>query len=127
MRKKIIQFGIYLSLTGVLLSAYAAVDADFMQIMEETQDNLASNISLKDAKAALADAKQMEEMFKETEAFFVKKGNAADGVTWAQESRELARNVSRAVGANDFDTAAQQAVSLAKTCKACHKIYKTKD
>ncbi|MES2932364.1 MAG: hypothetical protein V4805_02610 [Pseudomonadota bacterium] len=127
MQKKIIQFGIYIGLTSILLTAYAAVDADFMQVMDEKQKSLSSNISLKDAKGAIADAKEMEEMFKETEAFFIAKPNAADGVTWAQESRALAADVSQALVADDFDTASQKSVSLAKTCKACHKIYKSKD
>ena len=127
MRKKIIQFGIYIALTSTLLSAYAAVDADSMQIMEDTQKSLSSNIALKASKGALADARELEEMFKEVEEFFVKKGNAADGVTWSQESRALAGGVAKAVAASDFDGASQKAVSLAKTCKACHAIYKTKD
>jgi cytochrome c556 len=95
--------------------------------MEDRQKSLTSNISLKDAKGATADAKEMEEMFKEVEAFFVKKGNAADAVTWSQESRQLAGGVAKSLAANDFDAASQQAVTLAKTCKACHKIYKSKD
>lgn len=127
MRKKIIQTGIYIALSVTLLSAYAAVDADSMQVMEDTQKSLSSNIALKAGKGALADARELEEMFKEVEAFFEKKGNAADGVTWSQESRTLAASVAKAVAANDFDAAAQKAVSLAKTCKACHAIYKTKD
>jgi cytochrome c556 len=127
MRKKIIEFGIYVALTGFLLTAYAAVDADFMQVLEDTQKSLTSNISLKNAKSASADAKEMEVMFTEVEAFFAKKGNAADAVTWSQESKALASGVAQALAANDFDGASQKAVTLAKTCKACHKIYKTKD
>ena len=128
MRKKIIQFGMYVALTSPLLSAYAAVDADSMQIMEDRQKSLSSNISLKDAKGALADAKELEEMFKEVEAFYVKKGNAAEGVTLSQESQVLAgRVVTQALAANDFDTASQKSVTLAKNCKACHQIYKTTD
>ncbi len=127
MRKKIIKFGIYTALAGFLLSAYASVDADSMLIMEETQKSLSSNIALKSAKGALADARELEEMFKEVEDYFVKKGNAIDGVTWSQESRVLASAVTKAVTANDFDSAAQKAITLAKTCKACHAIYKTKD
>jgi urate oxidase len=127
MRKKIIQLGIYIALTGSLLSAYAAVDADSMQIMEDTQKSLSSNIALKASQGAIADAKELEEMFKEVEEFFVKKGNAADGVAWSQESRALAGSVAKDVSENDFDGAAKKAVSLAKNCKACHAIYKTKD
>jgi len=129
MRKKILKFGLHLALTGALLSAYASVvDADLMQVMEDKQKSLSSNISLKNAKDALADAKELEEMFKEVGTFYEQKGNAADAVTWSKESRELAGVVvAQAIAANDFDTASKKSVTMAKNCKACHQAYKTTD
>lgn len=118
---------LFLALIGIVLTAFAAVDADLMQSMDERQKSLSSNLALKDAKGALQDAREMEEMLKEVEQHFVQKGNAPDGVNWSQESRQLANGVAQAVTAHDFTGASQKAITLAKNCKACHQIYKTKD
>jgi hypothetical protein len=118
----------YLALSAFLITvtAHAEVDRDFMSEMEDLNKSLSSNIAVSDGKAAAADAQQMKGMFEEVEAFFIKKTNAEDGVKWAQESRDLSAAIAKAVAANDFDTASQTAVTLSKTCKACHKIYKKK-
>jgi hypothetical protein len=121
----------YFTLLAILISitatAHAEVDRDFMTEMEDINKSLTSNIAVNDAKAATADAEEIRKMFDEVEAFFLKKGDAADGVKWAQESRDLAALISKSLAAKDFDGASQNAVTLSKTCKACHKIYKKKD
>lgn len=122
-----IRASLFWGLLGIVLSAYAAVDADLMQSMDEKQKSLSSHLALKDAKGALQDAREMEDMLKEVETHFVQKGNAPDGVSWSQESRQLASGVAQAVSAHDFTGASQKAVLLAKNCKACHQIYKSKD
>jgi len=100
------------------------VDEDSMDLMKDKQKSLSSNISLNDAKAATDDANEMADMFDDVEAFFVKKGNAADAVDWAKDSKDLAATIVKSIAANDFDTAAKTSVTLAKTCKSCHNIYK---
>ncbi|MEQ1601899.1 MAG: hypothetical protein HOP04_03625 [Methylophilaceae bacterium] len=127
MVSKIIKIALYLALGFGALTAQGEVDEDFMTTMEDLNKSLSSNISVKDGKAATAEATEMEKMFVEVEAFFVKKTDAADGVKWSQDSRELSAAILKSVVAGDFDTAQQQATSLSKTCKACHKIYKKKD
>lgn len=131
MKNKIYQ---YLAITLFAAAAIAApivsyseVDEDFMTAMEDLNKSLTSNLALKDAKASASEAAEMQKMFDEVEAFFIKKADAADGVKWAQESRDLSALIVKSVSANDFDTASQNAVALSKTCKACHKIYKKKD
>lgn len=109
------------------IAAYSEVDTDFMTAMDDLNKSLTSNVALRDAKAAASDATEMQKMFDEVEAFFLKKADAADGVKWAQESRDLAASIAKSVAANDFGSASQNAVTLSKTCKACHKIYKKKN
>lgn len=109
------------------IAAYSEVDTDFMTAMDDLNKSLTSNVALRDAKAAASDATEMQKMFDEVEAFFLKKADAADGVKWAQESRDLAASIAKSVAANDFGSASQTAVTLSKTCKACHKIYKKKN
>jgi predicted DNA-binding protein len=118
---------LYLSLvamTGSVVAAQSTVDEDFMQIMEDRQKSLSSNISLKNATAAREDVKELEDMFNEVEAFYVHKGNATDAVNWSKESKELAAAIEKYVASNDFDTASQTSATLAKTCKTCHRVYK---
>jgi DNA-binding GntR family transcriptional regulator len=131
MNKKIYQYFAMTLFTIVAITApiaaYSEVDTDFMTAMDDLNKSLTSNVALSDAKAAASDAKEMQKMFDEVEAFFLKKADAADGVKWAQESRDLAASIAKSVTANDFDSASQTAVTLSKTCKACHKIYKKKN
>ncbi|HEY3301142.1 MAG TPA: hypothetical protein VGJ90_10240 [Methylophilaceae bacterium] len=127
MKIKFVKYTVMLVLTMVAVLGYAEVDSDFMTTMDDLNKSLTSNIAVNDAKAAEADAVEMKKMFDEVEAFFVKKPDAADGVKWAQESRDLSALIAKAVVSKDFDTASQAAVTLSKTCKACHKIYKKKD
>lgn len=109
------------------IASYSEVDGDFMTAMDDLNKSLTSNLALKDAKASASESTEMQKMFEEVEAFFLKKADAADGVKWAQESRAFAAEIAKSVTANDFDAASQSAVALSKTCKACHKIYKKKD
>lgn len=108
-------------------AVHSEVDSDFMTAMEDLNKSLTSNVALGDGKAAASEATEMQKMFDEVVAFFVKKGDAPDGVKWAEESRDLAASIAKSVSANDFDNASQTAVTLSKTCKACHKIYKKKN
>lgn len=127
MKIKFVKYMVMVVLTMMAALAYAEVDSDFMTTMDDLNKSLTSNIAVNDAKAAEADAVEMRKMFDEVEAFFVKKPDAADGVKWSQESRDLATLIAKSVASKDFDTASQAAVTLSKTCKACHKIYKKKN
>jgi hypothetical protein len=118
---------LYLSLAvtaGTVLAAEVSIDEDYMQIMEDRQKSLSSNLALKNAQAALEDAKELDDMFKDVETFYAHKGNADDAVNWTKESKNLAVSITKYVATQDFDTASVTAVTLAKTCKECHSVYK---
>lgn len=110
--------------TGSVVAAEVSIDEDYMQVMEDRQKSLTSNIALKKAQEAVADAKELDEMFNDVEAFYAHKENATDAVNWTKESKDLALAITKYVASNDFDTASMKAVSLAKTCKECHSVYK---
>jgi hypothetical protein len=112
------------AITGGVFAGEISVDEDYMQVMEDRQKSLASNIALKNGQAAVEDAKELDQMFNDVETFYVHKGNASDAVTWTKESKDLAVAITQYVATNDFDTASVKAVSLAKTCKECHSVYK---
>lgn len=125
MRKlKLVVYCILTVMAGSVVAAQVTIDEDYMQTMEDRQKSLTSNIALKNVKAATEDAKELDEMFNDVEAYYVQKGNADDAVNWSRESKDLSVAIKKYVAANDFDTASVSATTMAKTCKACHRIYK---
>lgn len=123
MRNPILFAGLLL-LAGAVISAEVQIDDDFMRTVEDTNKSLASNIALQNAKDATLDAKELEKMFAQVEAFYVKKGDAPDGVELSHKSKELAVEITQLVAAKNFDTANERASALSRTCKTCHNFYK---
>jgi hypothetical protein len=124
MQRKLIVFGAMLSVSAGLALAAVELDTDLMQNIDDTNKSLASNIALKDGKAAIADAKSMNAMFDTVETYFVQKGDAANAVELSKKSRELTLAIVNSVTANDYDAATNAATTLSRTCKTCHTFYK---
>jgi hypothetical protein len=82
------------------------------------------NITRRDADAATADAKVLEDTFKLVEGFWVRRGNAQDAVDLAKEVQARAADVAKAVAAKDFDAASSQSIKVAETCIPCHRLYR---
>jgi hypothetical protein len=122
--KKIFLLAIAAMLSGGVLATEVEMDSDLMQTIEDAAKSVDSNIATKDAKRATADAKELEELFKQVETYFVRKGNAEDGVKSSQKSKELASQVAKSVAAQDFDTASDAAQDMVRACKSCHDTYK---
>jgi hypothetical protein len=113
-----------LAVSVSVVSAEAELDTDLMQAIEDTNKSLSSNIALKDAKASTADAKELGDMFSKVETYFVHKGDAPDAVDLSKKSKDLAADIVKSVGANDFDTATNASTTLSRTCRTCHTFYK---
>jgi len=95
-----------------------------MQSIEDTNKSMSSNISLNDAAASTADAKELTVMFDQVASFFVQKGDAPDAVELAQKSRDLTIDIASAVAAKDFDRATNDATTVSRNCRTCHTFYK---
>jgi hypothetical protein len=124
MQRKLIAFGAMLFVSAGFALAAVELDTDLMQNIDDTNKSLASNIAVKDGKAAIADAKSMNDMFGTVESYFVQKGDAANAVELTKQSRELTLAIVNAVTANDYDAATDAATTLSRTCKKCHTFYK---
>jgi hypothetical protein len=128
MQRTLIVFGATLAVSAGL--AFAAgelkveLDTDLMQNIDDTNKSLASNIAIKDGKAAIADAKSINAMFGTVETYFVQKGDAANAVDLTKKSRELTLTIVNAVTSGDYDAATDAATTLSRTCKTCHTFYK---
>ncbi|WP_045226735.1 hypothetical protein [Methyloterricola oryzae] len=123
MFKTIIVTSLFFGLASLAGPARAEVDEDFMQTVEDTHKSLTSNLTLQNAESSNTDANLLAGYFAEIEEFFVKKGDAQDGVDLAHKSRELVAAIQQTIAINDFGTAVQTSAELGRTCKACHKLY----
>jgi hypothetical protein len=124
MQRTLIVFGAVLAVSAGLAVAAVELDTDLMQTIDDTNKSLASNIAVKDGKAAIADAKSMNAMFGTVETYFVQKGDAANAVDLTKKSRELTLTIVNAVTSGDYDAATDAATTLSRTCKTCHTFYK---
>jgi hypothetical protein len=99
-------------------------DDDLMHDMDDATKDLEPVLGAQNADAAKNDAQILQNGFKWTENYFVKKGNTADAVKIARGGAELIAAVLKSVGNGDFPAAAAAARDAAKTCRACHDVYK---
>jgi hypothetical protein len=124
MRKAVLILSSLAALAGVVHSAPAELGMDIMQTIEDTNKSLSSNISLKDAKATLTDAKDLEQLFGQVEAHFTERGDAQNAVDLSKKSRDLAQAIIQSVNKKNFDAASDAATDLSRTCRTCHTFYK---
>lgn len=99
-------------------------DEDVMKTMDDTNKSLQPDIAGKNKAAAIEGIGIIQQGLQWTEEYFASKGNAADGVKFAQEGRAHADRVLAALNADDFDAAGAAARDLTKNCRACHDVYK---
>ena len=115
-------------LGAAALAAAAEIDLKefdtlLMQDMDDTVKDLEPLIGGRDAKAATEAVVFLEEGLTWTEQFFAAQG-ATDGVKFARQGKERAAVVRAALGSGDFSEAAAAARDVAKSCRACHDVYR---
>jgi cytochrome c556 len=123
MRQLLIFLALQGALLGSVLCASFEIDADLMRGIEDTAKSLDSNVSQKDAKA-VAEAKELAELFAQIEAYYTRKGGADDAIGFSRNSHALALRAQKAAESQDFDGAADAVGELIRSCKTCHKVYK---
>ena len=101
-----------LLLAGAALSADVDVDGDLMRGIDDTAKSLDSDVAMKDAKAAAADARALVETFAKVESHYGQKQETADAVDFAHHTQELAAQALKAIEANDFDAASEDRKSV---------------
>jgi hypothetical protein len=124
MRKLVIFFGIYLAMAARMFPQGADEFDAWMRTIDEKNQSVQNNVAAKDAGAATAGAKVLQDTFKLIEQFFTKRGNASNAVELAQKAQQRAAEVAKSAGAKDFDAAASQSIKIAETCTACHRLYR---
>ena len=99
-------------------------DDDSMRDMDDANKDLQPVLDARNADAALADAQVIQNVLKETEAWFVRRGGTESAVKIAQQGEESIESVITAVHNSDFDAASTAARDAARNCRSCHDIYK---
>jgi len=108
-------------------AALAASVLDFdrwMRRVDKASVAVQRNIASHDDTAALADAKQIEELYGLMEQFFGADGQPGDAARMSREGRELASAMTVAIGRQDYDAASKAAISIARACSDCHHLYR---
>ena len=111
-----------------VVSTHAAdivpMDSDLMLTIEETNDSLSSNIAMEEGEAALMDAEILAELFVSVETHYKNEPDSEEAYDLTLKSNALIAQIIEQVKGNDFESAANSATDLARTCKSCHNFYK---
>lgn len=99
-------------------------DDDLMRDLDRTIKYFEPDIAAGNAQNAMDDAAVLEDGFKYTKDYFTKKGDAEDAVQISKDGLDQIAGAIKSVSESDFDAAADRARAVAKTCRACHDIYK---
>lgn len=113
-----------LTLAGTVSSATPELGMEVMQSIDDINKSLSSNIALRDARATLSDAKELDELFTQVEAHFSARSDAANAVELTKKSRVLAQAIIKSVSSSNFEAATEAATDLSRTCRTCHTFYK---
>jgi len=126
MKRIYVLLGITMILAAAVLSAQSDSDYQgYMKIIGPTNASLQKNIAAKDASATGADAKKLQDTFKQVEAFWQARG-AADAVNFAKSAGNVAGMVAKSAAAGNMDQAATDAKGMGANCGGCHMAHREK-
>lgn len=124
---KLIKLLVAFTATVMFFVLLAQSDADYQGFMKSAvgaKGKVAKGIAAKD-KGVAADAKVMEDSFKQIEDYWTKKG-AADATGFAKQARTASADVAKAAAAGDFDAANAALTVVNGTCAGCHMAHRAK-
>ncbi len=96
----------------------------WMQVIERKSQSVQRELTTRNGEAAMADAREIGELYGRLERFFLQRDSAASAVKLSREGQVLSASVIRHVAAGDFVAASSAAISIAKACRDCHLEYK---
>jgi hypothetical protein len=124
-RKPGFWIGACLVLAMSCAAAHSVFDFDdWMQRIDDQSQDLQRHIAKRDAAAARASARELEELYGRMEEFLAMRGTGDDAVRWSREAREFAQRAQAELAARRFDSARRNALSIAHGCRDCHFKYK---
>lgn len=108
-----------------LLWAHSVLDLDeWMDRIDDGNQDLQRNIAARDQEAALERARELEDLYGLMEKFFVDRGGSESAVRISREGRAQAAAAVRHLNAKQFNAARARALEIAHGCRGCHIEYK---
>jgi hypothetical protein len=108
-----------------LLWAHSVFDLDeWMDRIDDGNQDLQRNIAARDRAAARERARELESLYGLMEKFFVDRGDSQNAVRISREGRAQAAAAIRHLNAKQFDAARARALEIAHGCRGCHIEYK---
>jgi hypothetical protein len=99
----------------------------WMQRIERRSQSVQRHITARDAPSAVADARDIGELYRLMEDYFQQRGDAAEAVRISNEGATLADAVVKSLESRDYEAASRSAISIARACRDCHFQYKPLD
>ncbi|MGZ5819073.1 MAG: hypothetical protein ACXWJD_10035 [Burkholderiaceae bacterium] len=107
------------------VGAASMLDFDiWMRKIDKRVVDVQKKMDLHDDVAATKNAKEMEELYKNMEDYFVVAGNADEGVKISRDGKEQAGLIVASIEAKDYEAGSNAAVAIAKACTNCHELYR---
>ena len=112
-------------LLSSLLWAHSVFDLDdWMQRIDDGNQDLQRNIAARDRDAALERARELEELYGLMEKFFQDRGESETAVRISRAGRAQAAAAVRHLNARQYSAARARALEIAHGCRGCHIEYK---
>jgi hypothetical protein len=112
-------------LSPILLAAHSVFDFDdWMQRIDDGNQDLQRHIATRDRDGALAQARELEELYGLMEQFFVDRGDTGTALRLSREGRAQAAAAVRHLDAKQFSAARARSLEIAHGCRGCHIEYK---
>jgi len=120
-------------LLGVSAAIFAAAmfaqdDAEYktwMQTAGATAGSLHKNLDAKNAEAAAADAKKLQEIFSHVHEYWMKK-DVADAMKFAMNASQGFGSVAEEASASKFEEASATLKATSANCGGCHTVHREK-
>jgi mono/diheme cytochrome c family protein len=103
----------------------AAEYKTWMQTAGATAGSLHKNLDAKNAEAAAADAKKLQEIFSHVHEYWMKK-DVADAMKFAMNASEGFGIVAADASASKFDEASATLKATSANCGGCHTVHREK-
>jgi len=99
----------------------------WMQRIEHRSQSVQRHITARDAPSAVADAREIGELYRLMEDYFRQRGDAAEAVRISNDGATLADALVKSLETSDYGAASRSAISIARACRDCHFQYKPLD
>jgi hypothetical protein len=108
-----------------MLWAHSVFDLDdWMDRIDDGNQDLQRNIAARDRGAALERARELEELYGLMEKFFLDRGDSENAVRLSREGRAQAAAAIRHLSAGQFNAARARSLEIAHGCRGCHIEFK---